>query len=188
MNYSELEQEALRFYAKRKYDEALNISIELSKHLNNVGLYMSATILELGISTQGKNLQIAYKYFDLLRKNNDDEGYVGCARIMLQDNNIGSEKLAEEYCKNAIKVRENPYAYLVLGQVYEFMFGSSHYELATKSYTKAALRGATLGWRRIALLEKKKGNLLMSIIMHIFSTIVAPVYLIFGGMGTARNG
>ncbi len=188
MDFAYKEKMTLDAYKNGKYDQALETSLELSRYNNKLGLFTCGLIYELGISSKGTDLSKAYKYFDLLsRQYHDDEGLLGCARIMIIDKSLGSKELAEEYCLEAIKISRNKIAYLNLGRVYEELFGSTSFKLSRKAYITAAFKGAAWGWRNWAIIEFKWGSVMLSIFIHVLATIFYPLYFILGGKDAIRQ-
>lgn len=189
MDIDESRREASRAFKRREFDKALDLSLALSQYNVYEALYTCAIIYEEGVSLQGRNLEAAYKYFDRLRRACDaDEGYVGCARIILEKRDIENVQLAEEYCRTAIEKGNNPFAYFILGRIFEDFKTPPDLVEAKKMYAAAALRGAAWGMRRFAIVEWKRSNYLVSIFAHIAATIFFPFYRLFGGQRALRMG
>lgn len=189
MNIDQEKKIAAQCYRQGRYDDALEAAQKLVKHNERLGFFICALLYELGVTKKGKNLERAYGHYDTLRKAFDDlDGYMGCARIILQNNDLTSAAKAEKFCIHVIDKTKDPIAYLLLGRLYEELFGQSHYELAKKNYLKAGLRGSAWAWRKYAQLNMRMGHALIGITMHVFATLISPILVLIGGMRSSRRG
>ena len=173
---------AIKAYKAGDFDAALTAALELAKHNVQVGHYLCGIIYEIGSSSAGVDRSLSYKYYQLLAKGfGDDEGYLGCARILLQEKDFEKASLAVTFCRKAIDLKRNQFAYVVLGDIYQELFHPPEVKSSMKAYFNAAIHGAAWGWRRMASLESKQGNKMLSILLHILATFLFPLYLLLGG-------
>lgn len=129
-----------------------------------------------------------YHYFKLMTDFDASEGYVGCARIILAREDAAKADTAVRYCHYAIERDRNPFAYLVLGRVYEQFFLPEKVKPALRAYWQSAWRGAAFGMRRYANLHWRHGSKTVAIVVHIVATVLFPLFRLFGGSRALRPG
>lgn len=182
-------EKALHAYKTNQYDTALEAALILSKHNVQVGHYLCGLIYELGVSAKGQNFALAYKSFEFLAKGfDDDEGFLGCARVIFKEKDINKTSLAITHCMKAIDLTGNQFAYLLLGDIYQELIDPPELGRSKQAYYRAAIHGAGWGWRRLAFLESKQKHLFRAVFLHILATLISPLYFIFGGSRAMREG
>lgn len=129
-----------------------------------------------------------HHYFKLMTEFNDSEGYVGCARIILAREDKARAELAERYCRYAIERDGNPFAYLVLGRVYEAFHLPRMARQAMRAYWGAAWRGAAFGMRGFARMHWRHGSKIIAVLVHVTATFLFPLFRLFGGSRALRPG
>ena len=181
--------EATRAYAAKKYDDALRVASRLASRNIQVGHYICALIYELGIASAGQDLSRAFRHFEFLAKGFDDEeGYLGCARVILREDDAEKASVAASFCRRAIELSQSQFGYLVLGDVLNHLATPRDPRGARTAYFQAAIRGAAWGWRNLANLEYSQRDWLGSFVLHVWATLVFPLYFLFGGSRALRRG
>lgn len=127
-------------------------------------------------------------YFKLMTDFDDSEGYIGCARIILAREEKAKADTAVRYCRYAIERDGNPFAYLVLGRVYEKFYLPEKAKQALRAYCGAAWRGAAFGMRRFASLHWRHGSKTVAVVVHVVATLLFPLFRLFGGSRALRPG
>lgn len=127
-------------------------------------------------------------YLKLMTEFSESEGYIGCARIILARKDANRARLAESYCLEAIEIDDNPFAYLVLGRVYESFGLPGKTKQAMHAYLRAAFKGAAFGMRGFARVHWRHGSKTIAILAHVIATMLSPIYRLLGGSRALRSG
>lgn len=185
---------------RRKAREALDdqftrIALRHYEELANLGLpdgcFMCGVIYE-NLAWEKEDEEYLRKawsnYLKLMTKFDESEGYIGCARIILARKDANRARLAESYCLDAIEKDDNPFAYLVLGRVYEAFDLPDKAKQAMQAYWSAAWRGAAFGMRGFARIQWRHGSKIIAILVHVIATVLFPIYRLLGGSRALRPG
>lgn len=188
--------DVLRLEAKRAFEQhdielALTLNEELASHNLPEGYFTCGVIYEnyaLEHEDPGYLDKAWQHYFKLMTEFDDSEGYVGCARIILAREDGARAELAERYCRYAIERDGNPFAYLVLGRVYEAFFLPEKARQAMHAYWGATWRGAAFGMRGFARMHWRYGSKTVAVSVHVIATFFFPLFRLFGGSRALRPG
>lgn len=189
LSINELRRRADIAFKDRDFKTALQLSEQLVKEQVPEGYLTAAIISEHGWDGSDPDLQKAMVFYSgLCSRFNAREGYLGVARIYLKKAEKCNAERAERHCLHVVEESGDPIAYLLLGRVYEELFGDGHLGLAARNYLKAGLRGSAWAWRKYAQVKAKTGHHLVSLLAHIFATVISPALIFFGGMRLSRRG
>ncbi len=182
-------EEANRAFRNRDYRLALKLSEELASEGDPCAIYTCGIIYEIGSGLLGPDLGKAWSYFErLAREHSLSEGYLGCVRIVLAQQDLTRLNLAESFCNSAIQTDDTAFGYLLLGDLNVHLKQPPDLLSAGRCYSSAALRGSLWGLRRYAYVMRLRGRWLGYFTMHAIATVLTPVYLIFFGLRSTRSG
>lgn len=185
----ELRQKADEAFKSKDFTLAFSLSEKLAEANVPSALFTCGLIMEKGWMHGAKDLDRAFFFFrELAIKFNDDEGYLGCVRVILAKREIENRDKAAHYCLDATKGRLRHLGFLLLGRVYEELYDPPQYKLARKAYLKSFISGSAWALRQYAMSLMKSGNVVGGVLMHVAATIVSPFFVLFGGVRTTRTG
>lgn len=185
----DLSREADVAFKSKNFDVAFSISEELVKANVPSAMFTCGLIMEKGWLNGLQDLDRAlFFYRDLAIKFNDDEGYLGCVRVMLAKHDMESRDKAVHFCTDATHGRLKHLAFLLLGRVYEELYSPPDYKAARKAYLKSFAAGSAWALRQYAMSLMNSKNIIAGVLMHIAATIVSPFFVLFGGARTTRPG
>lgn len=176
-------------FKNKNYELAFSLARKLTDINQPSGFFMCGLILEKGWLNGSPDFDGALGFYrGLAIKFNDDEGYLGCVRVMLEKHEVESRDKAVNYCVDATRGRLKHLAYLLLGRVYEELYNPPDYRLAHKAYLKSFACGSAWALRQYAMSLRKSRNMVGSVFMHVIATIVSPLLVLIGGVRATRHG
>jgi hypothetical protein len=186
---NQLRLEANVAFRRHDFERAFAISLRLTEKDIPSAFFTCGLILEKGWLGGLVDLDRAYDFFNQLAiKFNTPEGYLGCARIILAKRDFENREKAETYCRGVIGKPRDQLAYILLGRIYEELYDPPDFDSAKNAYVKAIFRGSAWALRKYANALMKSKNFVGGILMHVIATVVAPFFLLFGGLKVTRNG
>lgn len=115
-----------------------------------------------------------------------DEGYIGCARIILKTGDLSSISRAESYCREAIQSTGTPFAFMLLGRISLKLYDPPNIKAAKSYFISGGLRGSAWCWRLYANALKLEGRVVSSFIVHVLATFAFPMYRMILGRRALR--
>lgn len=184
-----LRQKADEAFGNKDFETALVVSKRLAAENIPSAMFTCGLILEKGWLNDKIDLNGAEFYYRKLAINfNDDEGYLGCVRIMLARREMENRDTAMQYCMGAANGRIKHLAFILMGRIYEEFYDPPDYKLARRAYLKSVVSGSAWALRKYAMSLMKSKNIIGGICMHVIATIVSPFFVLFGGVRTTRTG
>ncbi len=184
-----LKREASTAFKNRNFELAFSLSEKLAKAGEPSALFTCGLILENGWLGGVKDFDRAFCFFrELAIKFNDDEGYLGCVRIFLARHEFENRDIALRYCADATKGRLKHLGFLLLGDVYEELSEPPEYKLARKAYLSSFFAGSPWALRKYSMSLMKSRNIIGGFLMHVLTTIISPIFVLFGGLRVTRKG
>lgn len=184
-----LGQEADNAFRRKDFKIAFSVSERLAVANVPSAMFTCGLIMEKGWLTGQPDFDKAFGFYrGLAIKFNDDEGYLGCVRVMLAKHEVENREKAVHYCVDATRGRLKHLAFLLLGRVYEELYDPPDYKAARKAYRKSFAAGSAWALRQYAMSLMKSRNIIGGVFMHVVATIVSPFFVLFGGARTTRPG
>ena len=184
-----LNSEADTAFTSGDFERAFECSQILAEQNFASAMFTCGLILENGWIDGVADLERANKYYrDLAIHFNSDEGYLGCARVILGRREIESRDQALKFCDGATRGRSKHLAFLLMGRIYEELEDPPQYQLARKFYRKSFCSGSAWALRQYARSLMRSRNYIAGVSMHIIATIVSPALIALGGLRKARDG
>lgn len=187
-----LHKEAHRLLLRdRDYEAAFRVYKRLADADDVSACFTCGLFYENGWLKSGKDLDLALSYYRKLAiKWNDDEGYLGIARIIFLQKNHEELDTAIRFCKdvlsNGLRARKR-LAFVLLGRIYEDMSDPPEHKSARKAYLKAFMCGNAYSLRLYARSLVKSRDYIGGFLMHVIATVVCPVMVLFLGRGASRQ-
>lgn len=176
-------------FKNHDFELAFSISEQLAKENDPSAFFTCGLILENGWLQGKKDLDRALSFYRKLAINwNDDEGYLGCVRIILSKRQNDQRDQAIQYCFDATKGPSKCWAFILMGRIYEELYDPPKFRLARKAYLKAFSLGSAWALRKYAESLMKSRNFVGGVSMHVVATIVSPFMTLLGGMKVTRHG
>lgn len=185
----ELRKEADAAFEGNDFERTFYLYEKLAEENVPLALFRCGLILEKGWLNGKKDLDRSLGFYRKLAINwNQDEGYLGCVRIILSKRQIDQRDKAVQYCLDAAKGPLKRLAFILMGRVYEELYDRPKYKLARKAYLKSFSLGSAWALRRYAESLMKSRNFVGGVFMHVVATAVSPFMVLFGGIKVIRRG
>lgn len=184
-----LRDDAHRAMHRQDYKLALDIYEKLAAQDMADGIFMTGVICEHDWDESLTDLDKAYQCYNRLAIEwNDDSGYLGCVRVILEKKDTSSRDKALTYCRDLVKGKQKCHGFLTMGRVYDELFDPPKAKLARAAYFRSFLSGSSWALRQYAISLMRSKKYIRGILMHVVATLTAPFLVLFGGWGATGNG
>lgn len=184
----DLRVKANEAFNNKNFELAFRLSEKLAHEDDMSSIFTCGLIMEKGWANGVIDLDYAACcYKKLAIRFNQDEGYLGCVRIILARHEVENRETAMNYCLGATKGRLERIALLLRGRIYEELYEPPEYRLARKEYLKAFFKGSAWALRQHAMSLNTSGKHFAGSFMHVIATFVSPIILLLGGRDKARR-
>jgi TPR repeat protein len=176
-------------FASRNFALAFSLSNKLVEENVASAMFTCGLIMEKGWLNGVKDFDCAYYYYNKLAiQFNNEEGYLGCVRIILLRHEFENRHKALMYCLGATTGRSKHLAFLLLGKIHEELSEPPDHRKAREAYLKSFFSGNSWALRKYAMSLIKSKKYFSGAAMHVIATIASPILIFVGGLRKSRNG